>query len=120
MWDQPGRNKTRGSSRLPEPEPRPWSGLPLSTRQDFRVFFALRGVEAYRVLIYPNLLIFQVHPRYFSTIYNEYEKKPVHVCWIVEPISFWRHALRLQTFDDRLGAARIVEGNGYGVIYRDS
>lgn len=120
MSGQRGRSKTNATGRLPEPQERPWSALPLNTRQDFRVFFALREVRAYRVLIYPHLLIIQIHPRYFSTIYNEYGKKPAHVSWIVEPISWWRHALGLQTFDDRLGASRTVEGEGYGVIYRDS
>lgn len=115
-----GQSKTNPNRPLPEPEERPWSALPLKTRHDFRIFFALRGVPAYRMLIYPNLLIIQIHPRYFSTIYNEYEKKPPHVTWIVEPIPMWRHVLRMQVFEDRLGAARTVEGEGYGVIYRDS
>jgi hypothetical protein len=115
----PGRNRRGTYPGLPEPQPRPWSALPLETRQDFRVFFALRGVPAYRVLVYPFLLIFQIHPRYFSTLYNEYEKKPAGVVWIIEPISWWRHVLRLQSFEDHLGSARIVKGD-YGVIYRDS
>lgn len=120
MLARRGQSNTNANRPLPEPEERPWAALPLKTRQDFRVFFALRGVRGYRVLIYPHLLIIQIHPRYFSTIYNEYEKKPEHVKWIVEPLSWWRHALGLQTFDDHLGASRIVEGSGYGVIYRDS
>jgi hypothetical protein len=115
-----GQSKTNPNRPLPLPEDRPWAALPLQTRQDFRVFFALRGVPAYRVLIYPKLLIFQIHPRYFSCLYNEYEKKPEHVQWIVEPISMWRHVLGLQVFEDHLGAARMIEGEGYGVIYRDS
>jgi hypothetical protein len=118
MWGQPGPNKPKKPKPLPEPQERPWSVLPLSTRKDFRVFFALRGIEAYRVIIYPHLLIFQLHPRYYSTLYNEYEKKPDGVLWIVEPLSWWRHAFKIQTFDDRLGLSRAVEGN-YGVIYRD-
>lgn len=120
MWGQPGQSKTNPLRPLPEPAERPWSALPLETRQDFRVFFALRGLPAYRVLIYPRLLIFQIHPRFFSTIYNEYDKKPLGVVWIVEPLSWWRSLLREQSFDDRLGASRIVEGLHGGIIYRDS
>lgn len=119
MWKQPGQNKTKITRPFPAQQERPWAVLPMETRKDLKVIFAVRGIESYRVIIYPNLLIFQVHPRYFSTIYNEYEKKPDHVVWIVEPLARWRHVLKMQSFDDRLGISRLVEGQGYGLIYRD-